>query len=132
MSGGWQSWLAVGVGSGLGGVGRYGVGLLSRRALTFAAPWPGLVGTLTVNLVGSALLAWLLARQQGAAPDALRLAVTTGFMGGFTTYSTFNTEVVALLHAGHGREAVGYMLTTVAVCLLGGWLGYALGATSTG
>jgi CrcB protein len=117
----------VALGSGLGGALRYGVGQLSRRALAgLAAPWPALAGTAAVNLLGSALLMAALVRAErgGAlAAEPLRLLLLTGALGGFTTYSTFNAEVLGLWGQGRALAAAGYLLATVGGCLLGGWLG---------
>jgi len=137
---GWSLAGAVFVGSGLGGVCRYGAALLSNRLLTsrFPPPWPSLTGTLAVNLLGSLLLGWLVARQLSTAPAldgsvlrfaVVRLGIMTGFMGGFTTYSTFNTELLTLMQSGRGREALAYFATTTGCCLLGGWLGLSLAST---
>ncbi|MCO4761878.1 MAG: CrcB family protein [Myxococcales bacterium] len=127
----WRLAFAVFVGSGLGGVSRWGIALWSARTLAarFASPWPALVGTLTVNLVGSLLLGWLVAREHsgtGIEHAALRLGLMTGFMGGFTTYSTFNTEVLTLMTGGRSKEAVMYMGLTAALCLIGGAVGMGL------
>jgi fluoride exporter len=64
------------------------------------------------------------------ASEPVRLLLTTGAMGGFTTYSTFNTEVIALWSQGRGVEAAGYLAATVAGCLVGGWLGWIWAATA--
>ena len=127
---------AVFVGSGLGGVCRYGVSLLSARALNgwLRAPWPALTGTWAVNLLGSLALGWLMARNLSAGGfdgsllrvAAFRVGVMTGFMGGFTTYSTFNTELLRLMQTGDTRSALFYLATTSGSCLLGGWLGMSL------
>ena len=136
----WSFAGAVFVGSGIGGVCRYGVSLLGLRLLSarLTAPWPALMGTLAVNLVGSLVLGWLVARQlsSGAGVDgslmrfaAVRLGVMTGFMGGFTTYSTFNTELLTLIQSGRNREAGLYLATTAGLCLIGGWVGMSLGSS---
>ena len=129
MSAASSAWAAgaVFLGSGLGGVARWGVGLAARRwAAALPAPLPGLLGTWLVNVVGSAVLAALVVRghrgELGSEP--MRLLLTSGAMGGFTTYSTFNTEMIALSAEGRWSTAVGYGLATVGGALLGGWLGW--------
>ncbi len=124
--------VAVFLGSGVGGCLRYMIGLATRALLgtRVAAPWAALAGTAAVNFVGSLLLVLALTRFDRSSVDAatLRLALTTGLLGGFTTYSTFNAESFSLLQGGRYAEATGYLAGTVALCLLGGWLGYRLGS----
>ncbi len=119
--------LAVFVGSGAGGLLRYAVGLASRRALSGVGPaWSASAGTLFVNVVGSATLMLLLAfaeRRGGFSSDTVRLLWTTGAMGGFTTYSAFNAEVLAHWSAGRHGAAGVYLMLTVIGCAAGGWLG---------
>ncbi|MCB9537949.1 MAG: fluoride efflux transporter CrcB [Myxococcales bacterium] len=88
--------LAVFVGGGLGAAARYGVTLAFRRLWPHAAlPW----GTFAVNVAGClalGLLAVVLADRVVVSPAA-RLGLTTGFLGGLTTFSTFGQETVGLL-----------------------------------
>jgi CrcB protein len=86
-------------------------------------------GTFTVNLVGSFLLGLLFAIGQSSeilGPTAM-LALTTGFMGGFTTYSTFSLDTFKLLQAGSWTLAAGYVVLTVATCLAGTTAGFGAG-----
>jgi CrcB protein len=113
-------WIAVG--GGVGAAARYHVGLwAAARGAGF--PW----GTLAINLVGSFLLAVLAqAALAGRVSEPVQLALGVGVLGGFTTYSTFNLEVLELLRAGtHGR-AVAYLAATVAGGLLVGLAGWGL------
>ncbi|TMQ07391.1 MAG: fluoride efflux transporter CrcB [Deltaproteobacteria bacterium] len=96
---------------GAGCVARYLVALaFGRRGFPYA--------TLAVNLVGSFLIALVLelAMLRKDLPTNLQLALTTGFMGGFTTYSAFNFETTRLVLDGHTVRAV----VNVAVTLVGG------------
>ena len=87
-------WLAVGVGSGVGGLLRFAV----ARSLVERTPWGIPVATWLVNVLGSAALCWLAVRQERSPADLrLYLGLTTGVLGGFTTYSTFNGELVRKL-----------------------------------
>jgi CrcB protein len=104
-----------------------GAGSVARHLLAGLLPprsgFP--VGTLAVNLLGSLLLA-VVARCYGAkliAPE-LRLALATGLLGGFTTYSSFNMETLALLDGGQWKTGALYLLATVGGCLLAGALGW--------
>ena len=113
--------LGGGVGSGL----RYLTSLGAARWL--GAEWP--YGTLAVNLAGSFLLAALLtvfARSDVGGPG-LRLALTTGMMGGLTTYSTFNFEALGMLEGGRVAAGLGYFAITASGCLLAGVLGLLAG-----
>lgn len=87
------------------------------------------LGTLLVNLGGSFLLALLM--QVSLTSDLmsaeLRLALTTGAMGGFTTYSTFNYETTVLLQEGAFLFAAMNVAVTIVGCLLAGWLGLTVG-----
>ena len=62
-----------------------------------------------------------------ALSPTLRMALTTGVMGGFTTYSAFNHETVRFMQEGAGRLAVANVALTLAVCLAAGFAGVALG-----
>ena len=79
-------------------------------------------GTLAVNIIGSALLGAILA--SGRMSAEARLLLGTGVMGGFTTYSTFNAEVLQRLQAGEPAKAALYFAATAALCLLGAWAGF--------
>ena len=86
-------------------------------------------GTLTVNVVGS--LAIGVIQEVGTTslliPDAARLFLTVGVMGGLTTYSTFSYETVKLVESGAWHEAWLNVAGTTAVCLACCFLGIALG-----
>jgi CrcB protein len=85
-------------------------------------------GTLTVNVVGSFLLGAImeLGLGYGAIPADLRVILATGVMGGFTTYSSFNHEVLAHLQRGAWLLGGAYFLATALGCLAAGALGLAL------
>lgn len=112
-------WIALG--GAAGSVLRYLVSLWLGRG----APY----GTLLVNLTGSFLLALLLAAVPGggAAQAQWRLALGTGVLGGFTTYSTFNVETLMLLQRGEAGRALLYIGATVLGALIAGWLGWTAG-----
>lgn len=107
-----MSALLVAVGAAIGAPARLAVG----RALDSTTHW----GTLLVNLLGSALLGWLLGRGVDGSPLAL---VGTGFCGAFTTYSAVMVQSV---NAG-GLRALAYAVGTVLACLAVAAAGYALG-----
>lgn len=86
-------------------------------------------GTLAVNVVGSLLLGILMevGVTGGMLAPTLRLTLTTGVMGGFTTYSTFNYETIQYLREGAWPLAAANVAATVFVCLGAGLAGLALG-----
>ncbi|MDP5226789.1 CrcB family protein [Arthrobacter sp. YJM1] len=99
-----------------GALARYGLGL----AIPAVGGWP--LATVVINVVGAFLLGLLLDSLARRGPDVgwarrFRLLGGTGFLGAFTTYSTFAVDAVHLLSAGRAMEALGYVAATL---LLGG------------
>lgn len=115
--------LWVCLGSAVGGGARYLVSGWVLRALGPAFPY----GTLAVNMLGSFLLAALMFAgvEASAMSPTMRLALTTGAMGGFTTYSTFSFETMRLLQQGTWGMAVANVMVTVFACLVASLLGWA-------
>ena len=111
--------LAVAAGGAVGSVARY---LVTLALAPFAAAFP--YATLVVNVVGAFLIG-VFARRFGAAEQdpVLRLALTTGLCGGFTTFSAMSAEVVTLVQEGRTSRAALYVLLSL---LLG------VGATALG
>ncbi|ABC83249.1 fluoride efflux transporter CrcB [Anaeromyxobacter dehalogenans] len=107
--------LLVCLGGALGSGARYLTSAWALRA--FGPDFPR--GTLLVNVSGSFLLAGIMTAslQSEAFPPDLRLFLAAGVMGGFTTYSSFNYETLALLEQGRLAAAAGYLLATVLGCL---------------
>ena len=114
--------LAVCLAGALGSGARY---LLSIAIPSREFPFP----TLSVNLIGSFMMGFVMpwgVRQQWS-PQALT-AVTTGLLGGFTTYSAFNAQATVYFQIGAWRTGIIYMIATIAGCMMGGLAGYALGS----
>jgi CrcB protein len=115
-------WIALA--GGAGSVLRYALSMWGARLLP-AFP----LGTLLVNLVGSFLLGLLM--EVGLATrwvhPELRLALSVGLLGGFTTYSSFNYETLEYLRRGNAVVAWLNLGVTVGGCLAAGALGLALG-----
>ena len=113
--------LLVAVGGAAGAALRHLFGVAATRALGLAFPW----GTLGVNVLGSLLMgllvAWLAARGEGG--TQLRLLLATGLLGGFTTFSSFSLDAVALWERGEavlaGAYVGGSVLLGVVALLLG-------------
>ena len=90
-------------------------------------------GTLAVNVIGSFLLGFLMEAALAADfPPTLRLALTTGVMGGFTTYSTFNYETLQLFQEDAWFLGFANLGITVTACLVAGVLGLAAGRLVAG
>lgn len=85
--------------------------------------------TLMVNLLGSFLISFVmqLAATSSLIPPATRIVLTTGVLGGFTTYSAFNYETLQYCAAGLVIRAVAYCTLMVGGCLLAGCAGMLLG-----
>ena len=115
--------LIVCVGGALGSGARYLVSTWAARAL--GADFPR--GTLIVNATGSFLLGFIFAVPGSRISPELRLFLGAGILGGYTTYSSFNTETIALLDQGSAGLAAANLALTVAGCLFAGFAGLALG-----
>ena len=95
----------------------------TAMAAAFGPRFP--LGTLAVNVAGSFAMGWLFALFAGRADISpeLRLLVTTGLLGAFTTFSTFSMETLVLLQAGRWLAGAANVLLSVALCLGAAWLG---------
>jgi len=118
---------AIALGGAAGTVARYGISQLMQRHST---DFP--YGTFVINVVGSFLIG-LLARalSGGETNPALRAALTIGFCGGFTTFSTFSAEFVSLVQQGRGVRAAFYVVLSVTVGIIATFAGIAVGARIT-
>ncbi len=119
----WKSLLAVAIGSALGALLRWSLGLKLNALLPGVPP-----GTLAANLLGALIigmaLAWLAGNPHVNAE--WRLLITTGFCGGLTTFSTFSAEIFTLLQQGRPAWAAAAVGVHVGGSLLMTLLGYAL------
>lgn len=115
--------LLVCAGGALGSGARYLVATWAARAL--GADFPR--GTLVVNVTGSFALALLFSLPAARVPPEVRLFLGAGVLGGFTTYSSFNTETLELLARGSPLLASVNLALTVGGCLAAGLAGALLG-----
>lgn len=106
-----MGFLIVFLGAGIGGMARHGVNLASLRWLGPGFPY----GTLAINIVGSAImgLAVQIFASFSLSSQDFRLFLTTGILGGFTTFSTFSLDTVALWERGQTLAAIGYVLASL-------------------
>lgn len=112
---------AVALGGAAGALARWGVSSGVHRWLGRDFPW----GTLTVNVLGSfamGLLAVVLVERLAVGP-AWRAGLLVGFLGAFTTFSTFAVETVGLSGEGLGIRAAVNIFVSVAACLLAALVG---------
>ena len=116
--------LAIGAAGSVGALARYGVARLFAPWISGQSfPW----ATLVINVTGSAFLGWFLTiitkRSPGPATDTLKLAIATGFVGAYTTFSTYMFESNDLLAKGSTLQAMGYLFGSLALGLIGVRLG---------
>jgi len=114
--------LLIGLAGALGALSRFAVGRLAKSWLGDGFAY----GTLTVNVLGCFILALLmqLALHGHGLPTRLQLAVTTGFLGAFTTFSTFGYETLALYSRGQPQLAVLNVVTNITLGLCAAALGW--------
>jgi len=122
--------LLICLGGAVGTAARYGVGGLAARWWGTEFPY----GTLIVNVTGSFLIGFI--QQVGlntlAISDTLRLVLTIGVMGGYTTYSSFSYETLRLVEEGSWFSALLNVVLTTGLCLALCALGLALGRIAVG
>ena len=111
------------LGGGIGAALRHGVNVLSAQWLGVTFPW----GTLIVNVTGSFLIGVLAAyfafRGDAVWSQPLRLFLTTGILGGYTTFSAFSLDFALLFERGEIGQGVAYVLASVALSLAAVFLG---------
>jgi CrcB protein len=117
------------IAGGLGALSRYGLSGLAQR-IGAGFPW----GTLVVNVLGSLVLG--LVMQIGLSTDVIprevRIAATVGFLGAFTTFSTFSFETARYLEDGVWATGLLNIVLNVVLCIAAALLGMFLGRTATG
>jgi len=122
-----MAYLWVAIGGALGSMARYGCSDLVARLTGSGLP----IGTLVVNISGAVLIGFIaaLSAPEGRlfVPVPARVFLMAGICGGYTTFSTFSLETLNLLSDGEWAWAIANMVGSVALCLVGVWLGYAVG-----
>ncbi|HWB63485.1 MAG TPA: fluoride efflux transporter CrcB [Chitinophagales bacterium] len=114
--------LLIGTGGFIGSVGRYLLSVLIQDKMLSSFPF----GTLSVNIIGCFLIGALFAlSEKGMVSTDWRLFLVTGVCGGFTTFSSFSNETIALMRGGQ----IGYAFAYVAASLILGLLATFLAIT---
>lgn len=114
---------AVALGAAVGGVSRFYLNAFIQHRVSGDFP----LGTLLINITGSLILGFILrySLQSGAVSEEVRLLLTTGFCGGYTTFSTFSYDTLMLIQdREYGRASV-YVGASVFASLLAVFVGYA-------
>ena len=115
----------IGLGGFIGSIGRYlTAGMMHQIFPNTYFP----IGTAAVNIIGCFLIGILtgFAELRNLLSSEMRMFLLIGLLGGFTTFSTFGHETVALMRDGEFLHAVGNVLIQVIIGLSGVWLGYNL------
>lgn len=109
-----KTFLFVGLGGFLGSIARYAVSLSISKSI----PQHLIVGTLIANVVGCLIIGWIygVSEKQNWMTEQMRIFLTLGFCGGFTTFSTFAFENLSLLQ---NSNYIGFFLYTSASFTLG-------------
>lgn len=107
--------LAIFIGGGLGSLTRYGIAIWLKSA-SISFPF----ATLTVNIIGSFILGFAAAMfwKEAHLHTTLKLAITVGFCGGLTTFSTFSWETFDMIKNGETLLACIYAILSVLVCII--------------
>ncbi len=117
-------WLSIGAFGFFGAIARYGVARLFGR---FSAIFP--FGTFVINITGCFFLGWFMtwAQPRLQIPDPIRMGIAVGFVGAYTTFSTYMFESDRMLSEGQVLRSMIYMVGSVAVGLVAVRLGIILG-----
>ena len=111
-----MNWIAVAVGGALGAMARYAISTWIFQVSSHKFPY----ATLTVNVLGSFVMGilFVIIIERSALPVEMRSLWMIGFLGAFTTFSTFSLDALGLWQNGHLFMALLYVLATVVLCLL--------------
>ena len=117
--------LIVAAGGALGSVGRYLVGVLAIRLWGPQFPW----GTFVVNVAGSLMIGLLVEAVARALNQSaeMRMFMVTGFLGGFTTFSSFSLDAMTMIERGDLLHAVAYIAASLLLALIAVFAGLAIG-----
>lgn len=119
-----MNYLIVFLGGGLGAALRHGVNVLTPRLLGQSFPFATAIENVSGSFVMGLLAAWFAFK--GDASQGWRLFLTTGILGGYTTFSAFSLDAVLLYERGATGLAVLYVLASVLLSIAGLFAGFAL------
>ena len=119
-----KTFWAIALGAAVGGVTRYYLSAAVQHRMGSTFPW----GTLVINVTGSIVLGFIMhyALSTPSVSVELRALLTTGFCGGYTTFSTFSYETAALIEDGQLGRAGTYVVASTLLALAGTFGGFAL------
>ena len=109
-------WFAVAIGGALGSIARYALSTWIFDVSSHKFPY----ATLAVNVLGSFVMGilFVIIVEKAALPTEMRSLLMIGFLGAFTTFSTFSLDALGLWQNGHIFMSLVYMLATVILCLI--------------
>jgi CrcB protein len=119
-----MGYLIVFLGGGVGAALRHGINIASLRAFGPAFPY----GTLLINISGSFIMGLVAGyfAFKGDASQHWRLFLTTGILGGYTTFSAFSLDAALLYERGEAGLAAVYVIASVAISIAGLFAGFAI------
>jgi CrcB protein len=128
-----QQYLVIGLGGALGSILRFGLGSLidsNVQKTGYIFPW----GTIFVNITGCFIIGFIAAISAAGEGRILlspltRSFITIGLLGGYTTFSSFSLQTLTLAQSGQRWGAVGNVLISLVLCLVGVWLGSVLASS---
>lgn len=112
-----MGYLLVFLGGGLGAMLRHGINVATPRFLGYGFPWSTLLINITGSLVMGLVAGWFAFK--GDAPQSWRLFLTTGILGGYTTFSAFSLDTALLYERGELGLAMAYVAGSVALSIAG-------------
>ena len=116
--------ITIVIGGALGSLCRYFMSMNIYLLLGKSFPY----GTLAVNILGSIIMGsvYILAMEKITISEELRAGITVGFLGAFTTFSTFSIETMNLIESGEITKAGLNIILSVILCIVGCWLGMSI------
>ena len=112
-----MGYLLVFLGGGLGAMFRHGINVATPRLLGNGFPWSTFLINITGSLIMGLVAGWFAFK--GDAPQSWRLFLTTGILGGYTTFSAFSLDTALLYERGEPGLAAAYVLGSVALSIAG-------------